>query len=985
MSEGTESFFLYRVAKDLWERWGKEGLQHSAVFLPSSRSKLFLIRYLYQLAGNRALVLPRWSSVCTEAERIAQVEVVDPLLLLPKVFNLYREKTNTPEDREIPFDEFYPWGMTILRDFDQIDKYQVDAENLFTDLQNVAKFATSTEILTDSQRKWLENFYKVNKSSRSALEERYLRIWDILYPIYNELQNYIDKQKEGYEGAVIRNAITKIDKTPSLVRDEKVKHYAVIGFNALTSCEVAYFKTLKNEAGDENVLFYWDYPESTSLTENGEYTTSEKDAGYFIRSHSKVLGDAMPRVATTRRPEVEIIAAPSVLTQADVVRELLPELGENKHAVLILPDEQLLLPVLQSLPKELELNITMGYPLRNTLVALLLENLLLWLASYVEEKEVKTSSCKHLKTLLLHPFLQQDKKLESTIKKVETHTDDKINHDELKDTPVEEWMNSLKKNGLPQFLLNFLKELGDRLNFADPDENNAVPDAERRIWCNYMIEAYTVISELQQVLLRANIDPTVKLLRRILPKLFRDKKIAYYGEPLSGLQIMGFLETRCLNFDEVIILSCNEGILPAVRNTPSFIMSSIAKVYKLPTLQERELMYAYYFQTIVACAKRVRLIYAKTDGAGGGIEPSRYVLQYKYLLPNNGEKQPQICDFSFAPNNNPNSHEYKPYAVEKKSWKTEFEAYCEHGISPSALSTYCYCPLSFFYQYIAHIEEPPETEHAEMSALDFGTWVHDSLQELYESVKNQYVTKKALDDLSSQVRKVVERQYERIKGDAPLNGIQKIERDLVSKILEDCVELDKSRIPFKLCDLEHEIKTELKLSNGSSIRLRGKVDRIDKCANEYYIIDYKTGKYKRSHATFTSVDSLFDGSAERDYVFQTFFYAYLLTHAHYKVDDDKLRDENAIPALWFVMEAPNTQIEIVYKEKREETAATEGGINASKEDQPPRYSTFAKEFATSLQQCLEHLLDSENFDPTAEIKRCAICSYQLLCWGAKGC
>lgn len=988
MSATKEDFFLYRVAKDLWERWGEDGLRRSVVFLPSSRSKLFFVRYLYQLAGNQALVLPRWGSVCTEAERISGLDVVDPLLLLPEVFRLYRKYAAIPEEGELAeaFDEFYPAGMTILRDFDQIDKYLVNAQELFDNVRADTEITRSIEYLTDTQREWLEKFFtKVGNKSHSTLEARYLQIWQVLKPIYSELQTYIDEHKEGYEGAVLRKALERIKDSSVSILNEQIEHYAVVGFNALEACEVQYFQYLKDAAGAENVLFYWDYPESMRRAEKSPNTFLRKDAGYFIRNH-RALGDALPEAEPANTEQtVEIIAAPSVLTQVDVIRELLQKQQKNdiENSVLVLPDEQLLMPILQALPKELDLNITMGYPLRNTLVYLLLENLLSWFAS--RNEEAKNSSRKELKVLLQHPFWQQWEEIKHALGVVDAQSDEKIADNELSTTTLIRWIKNFEELTLGDFLLELLHELGERLEASS--EKEVKEGIEHSIWINYLVAAYEVIAELNQVLLRANIHPTIRLYRLLLPQLFRDKKIFYYGEPLSGLQIMGFLETRCLDFEEVTILSCNEGTLPAVHATPSFIMSSLAKEYNLPSLRDREIMYAYYFQTIMARAKHVRLIYAKTDGAGGGVEPSRYVLQQKYPL-EIGISSLKILDYSFASASS-STETHSPQPVPIKNCKDEFEAYCAQGISPSALSSYCRCPLLFFYKYIARIEERQEEERAEMSPLTFGTWIHNSLQELYTPLVGKVVSAEDLTNLSSKVSSTVCDQYIQLRNHSILNGIEQIECKIVTKILYDCLERDKTRTPFMLCSLEHEVKGELPLQDGRKVRLQGKTDRIDKIGKSFYIIDYKTGQYKDNHAKFTTVAALFDGSSERDYVFQTFFYAYLLELAHYEVQSDILTPEHAFPALWFVMEGQKAEIELIYdkKKKSEHSIHNQGEINAptAQEDSPKSYANYAEDFAVALRDSLASLVDTTTFLPTTEKKRCEKCAYQILCWGAKGC
>ena len=991
-------FFLYRVAEDLWKRWGREGLRHSVIFLPSARSKLFLVRYLHELAGGQALVLPQWGNIRTEAERITTLDVVEPLLLLPEVFRLYREYAQISLEGEFAdaFAEFYPAGMTILRDFDQIDKYLVNAQNLFENIDADAQITRNIDYLTQAQREWLAHFFtNVAKVQHSQLEKRYLQIWQVLYPIYRDLQHYMQERKEGYEGAVFRSALEKIKDSPNRVLIKNVERYAVVGFNALSACEVQYYQYLKAAAGTENVLFYWNYPASIRGNETENPENRHKNAGYFIRSH-RTLGDALPTPeAFNTEQTVEIIAAPSVLSQADVVRELLQKqtTSEIETSVLVLPDEQLLQPILQALPKELAMNITMGYPLRSTLVYLFLENLLAWLET--RAREPKSSSRKSLKSLLLHPFWQSWAEIQYALTELEKYTNDEVTDSELKETIIARWIADYESCSLSDFLLERLQELGDRLDVTTDQEvektNEEKP--EQPIWLHYLTAAYGVVAELQQVLVRAGIEANVRLYRLLLPQVFRNKKIFYYGEPLSGLQIMGFLETRCLDFDQVTILSCNEGTLPAVHSTPSFILSSMCKGYNLPTLQDHELMYAYYFHTIVARAKHVRLIYAKTDGAGGGAEPSRYVLQYKYPL---GESKSaaitQFLDFTFSHKESDVHKVQTPQAVPKEYCREAFESYLEQGVSPSALSTYCRCPLQFFYKYLARIEERQLPEYAEMSALDFGNLVHNSLRSLYAPLVGRELSEDTLNKQAEDVNRIVNIEFEKLRGKGDKNGIEQIECNIISKLLADCLARDTQRIPFTICALEHEVKGEIGLDDNLKVKLQGKIDRIDQSANDFFIIDYKTGQFDKRHAEFTSVAALFDGGAERDYVFQTFFYAYLLGQVKDALAPNigvgnVLSPEHAYPSLWFVLEGREATLEISYAKKRSDTKEeqTNDPPAPHKQEGNNVYASHATEFETALKTCLATLVTSSNFAPTTERKRCEKCPYQLLCWGAKGC
>jgi hypothetical protein len=402
-------------------------------------------------------------------------------------------------------------------------------------------------------------------------------------------------------------------------------------------------------------------------------------------------------------------------------------------------------------------------------------------------------------------------------------------------------------------------------------------------------------------------------------------------------------------------------------------------------------MYAYYFQTIVARARHVRLIYAKTDGAGVGTEPSRYLLQKKYPLGNEdvtNTARLTTLDYSFSPreeeSNNTAQH---PVQVPIENCKAEFEAYCAQGISPSALSSYCRCPLLFYYKYIARIEERKEPERAELSALTFGTWVHNSLQALYKPLCGEDFSEEKRQERVGAVDEVVKSQYEKIKGGSDIRGIELIESTIVSKVLQDCLAFDVQRTPFKLCALEYNIKGEIELEGGKKVLLQGTIDRIDKEGDNFRIIDYKTGQYDKKHVTLTSVDSLLDGSEERDYVFQTFFYAYLLEQVPSALSvyngNKPLTPLQTVPSLWFVMEGEKAKLELLYP-KKPTTHSGEVNAPSTKEQGVQSYAAYAADFKAALRNTLSAMLATKSFAPTNDTKRCEKCAYQVLCWGAKG-
>lgn len=958
---GSESTFLYHVAHTLWEHWGADGLGHSMIFLPSARAKLYFVRYLYELSDKRPLTLPLWGDIRRETERIAGIRIVDPLVLLPRVYDFYYQLSGQEASDSATYPErlvdFYHAGMTILRDFDQVDKYLVDAHDLFGNLSALTHYTEKFDFLDQEQIAILSKiFSNIREHGDTPITQKFAAIWHILSPLYDLLQAEIRHRGEGYEGAVFRTAVTKLQNSPNanLLRPaDYVDRFAVVGFNALNACETEYFQHLKGNPQGLEVLFYWNLPHEfrTSL-EEGEIF----QADHFVKRNVTLLGGECISNTLKETQEVEIIATPSVLSQTTVASNLLTttESTTLRRSVLILPDEHLLLPLLQALPPELgTYNITMGYPLRNTLVFSLLQALLHWLA----ERDVsKKSKQKSLQSLLSHPFLIFSTSFQEDRLLVDATTEEYITDSKLgEESPLRRWLEILAERGIANLLVCVVEEIGEWLESEESIQVN-----RRELWLQYLLAGYEALKTLQKLFVSAKLIPTVRWYQLLLSQVFGERKIDFYGEPLQGLQIMGFLETRCLDFDEVTILSCNEGVLPAVHTTPSFIMTSLSRLYKLPTMQEREAMYAYYFQTVISRAKKVRLIYAKSESWKNG-EPSRYILEMLYNL-GSSQRRVEEVEYSYTPRVGIKTPPQIP--LEQKI-RVELEQYFAYGVSPTALGDYCACPLLFYYKHIAKWGEREEPEHVEPSPLEFGNLLHNTLYALYSGIVGKPLNEGILHSLKANIEATLSKQFEKIFGHAAKRGVDAITCEIVKKIVSAVIEKDMARArenTIEVFALEKELSCEVILSNQQIVRLRGVADRIDRVGGRYYvIIDYKTGLYNPLYVSFKDVASLFTPEVgSRMYVFQTFFYSYLLSQSL------SLSAENITPALWFVMEKERANLEILDQSSREPLTT---------------YAPYAQTFAERLQRSLETLFGSKTFEATSEQARCSQCTYRELCYG----
>ena len=964
VAEPHADYFLYRVAKDLWARWTQASDLTTEIltwklFFPSARAKLHFIDYLRRLAAHRdgeqrPLVLPAWGDLRGEMERIAGWTIVDPLLLLPELYRHYQALH--PRESPLSLEAFYYWGMLLLRDFDQVDKYVNYPRELFNTLAAHQALERDIDYLTPEQHETLARFFaEISADAPTPLTARYHHLLSLLAPLYEALQDYMAQHAEGYEGAVFRRAVERLRAEKGLLcpPDTPIRHFAFIGFNALNSREKEFFACAQSEV---DTLFYWNYPPAL-------HTEEYQDAAHFVKDNARRFQSALPAEDTPYvRGERELIAVPSVLAQATAVSELLkrdPKAAQN--AVLILADEQMLMPLLRALPKAIDYNITMGYPLRNTQVYTLLELLVTWLAR--RDATTHTSPKKPLLALFNHPFLTALPSYAATRDAI-TASIEAIEETALPpDNKLRHWLGQIDHYGLARFLSRFLVQTGQEM------EAQNLLAAEHKIWQEYLVATYERLKGIEQLIRRAAIEPTPRLYQQLLPQVFRDAKVAFFGDPLGGLQVMGFLETRALDFEEVTIVSCNEGHLPAVKAAASFIPASIGQVFGMPTLRERESMYAYYFQTIIARARRLRLVYTHSEDSLVG-EPSRYVLQERYAT------SPPL-PVNVTGGGIPSLRKLEPPVVAKTGAIAAALAsfLCTEtptsGLSLTALSEYCVCPLRFHFRYLQHIAPRDEAPSVELSARSFGTLVHQTLRLLYTPFVGKKLTDESFEAMRDALATTLEACYKEERHiTRPLSGLEHLECEVIHELLNDLLRVDNNRHIDHVVALEAKVLTAVTLDDGRRVGLQGTIDRVDRTTQGKIVItDYKTGRYSDSYVRYRGAERLFAPQpTDRSYILQVLLYCYLWQQTRAQQGERA----DIIPSLWFVSERQNVDLSL-YRAKDEGAARTTYALLTP-------YASVAAPFEKCLLETLETLFDFQRpFTATTELGHCDTCPYRLLC------
>lgn len=924
--------FLESVARDLWRRLGVDGLREARVFLPSLRSRLFFNEALATLT-DRVIWLPEFADITEEMSRLSGLRSVDTLTIIPELHRIFCEVLKRSESLE----DFYFWGEMLLSDFDQIDKYLINADLLFRNLAEIHALDSRWEHLDEEQRELLKQFFEIfqHEENGTELKQRYLAVWQALRPMYAALVSYMEQRGEAYEGYVYRRAATLLSSGDCSLGDGGALVF--IGFNALNACEVELFDAAKRTG---RALFYWNYADYFLDAQHAQ------EAGRFLRRNLERFPDARGESAPAVRAaeqRVRLVSVPSVLSQVYAAREELEELRGQDNSLsktaLVLADESLLLPQLQELPEwVMQCNVTMGYPIRGTLMYTLLEHALAWLRSY--SSELQDFSASAALAFLRHPYVALLDGVPEIVKRYAETKESRLPLLELWENSFsEEVARALVGEEWVHILLRLLEEIAGIWE-AKPEGQyeDAFP-----FLLEYAAISYERLEQLGFALQRVGVKPSVRLLELLLPQVFRDAQASFFGEPLGGLQLMGFLETRALDFENVIVLSCNESFLPVSSRRGSFILSTLGTAYGLPTLRDREAMYAYYFRTLLSRASRVTLVYVESGSLGERGEPSRYVQQLRYFPI---QPLPELSIYTFSPSL---CVPARP-VVSKEGWvRARLEEYFHSGkkLSPTAINAYIDCPLRFFYRYVAKMESPDEQRSAEISALDFGNVVHGVLEELYGKYLNTLMTEASIEEMRGRLDGVLQRVFLEICRPEltvddfdKLPAVERINHDTISLVLEQMLEVERNRVNAvqSVHALEKKFDCAFALSRGATVRLEGKADRIDRMRDgSFCVIDYKTGKDDVKLRCFRSIEKLFSPEREdRGYVLQVFLYVFILSRM------PEYAGCNFRPALWFLRADPQKYLP---------------GITGDASDLVDATPVLSGEFESALQDLLEQLFD----------------------------
>ena len=953
--------FLQAVARDLYERFGDDQSRVAVIF-PGKRAGLWMDRYLYECAGH-----PIWSpsylsvdELFASQSSLSKESSIRTICLLHEIFCSLTKSTE-------PLDDFYFWGELMLSDFDDIDKNLVEASRLFVNLADIKDLESQFDYLSDEQKALLSQFFSGlhNTAERTELKQRFIGLWQVMGDIYAKLRTTLHSQGLAYEGMMYRDAIEHFD--PSKLTYES---YVIVGFNVLNKVEQQLFTHLKDSG---KALFYWDY-------DNYYKDNAQHEAGTFVRENIARYGNTLTDESLydnlRHLPEIHYISASTDNAQARYLHTWLTDniTKQEQDTAVVLCNEDIAHPVLHALPSEKvkNVNITMGFKLTQTAPYTLVNAYLnLHTKGYDDTQHMYALAM--LTTLLSHPYILQ---LYPEARQLQR---DWLQSKRIYIAPSEYSIRDPKLQALltrptdnTQLLATLSALISDagRL-FVSSDEKDHLAQLSKEA----LFQLHRTISSFKSLTEEGILKIGTKTLVRLMLRMLTQISIPFHGEPAIGLQVMGVLETRNLDFRHLILLSTNEGKLPRSSSESSFIPHNLREAFGMNTIQRQNAVYAYYFYRMIQRAERVTIVYNNgTDGLNKQ-EPSRYIMQLQVEFPG------KLTPWELHSPSVSLQHEapvIEQTAETRRKLQKHFgcgnDKYA-HRLSPSALNDYLDCRLKF---YLAHVEgfNPPEEVDTDINTATLGTIFHKSAELAYEKLtqRNDIIRgtdiKALLDDkplIEHYVDTAFRTEFFHITPDAPLhyNGTQLIVRSVIINYLTKLLRIDHNRTPFRYIASEKKVEKRYTINSHGTpveVRLGGIIDRIDSKQGTdgrevTRIIDYKTGGTLKKISGIKSVEELFTRSGDKDYgkVFQTFYYAYLMCGEY----------DRTAPSLLFVRETADEHFE-PYIEMNKKPVSD--------------FSDYYDEFGEQLHALIEEIFNSDvPYTAATTDSACKYCKFLSLC------
>lgn len=961
----SETTFLASVAKDLMVRFGKDMTKVAVVF-PNKRARLFMNEEFLTLADT-PMWAPQYATIGELFGRITGDNVMEPIPAVCTLYNIYKVLMG---DKAETLDMFWGWGEIMLSDFDDIDKHLVNADALFLNAKELGDME-SLDFLTDNQREALEQFFgSFQTEHRTRLQERFSELWSIMPNLYHQLKDTMPEGTQPYQGALERKAVEDKEMLHRL-DDDTV--YCFVGFNMLSETEKKLMSYLHDRG---RALFYWDF--DVMYMENRAF-----EAGDFIRENLLRFPNALARTGIynnlRHKGEVTFISTSTDSSATRYIPEWLKEhlTQEERETALVLCDEQQLQPVLHAIPdneedteegKEEEeeekeeikkegtpsdVNITMGYSLTGTpIYSLMLALIALQTEGWDESR--KRFRLPFLRTVKYHPYFKF-----------------------MEQVQWEQRIDSSDIPALVAYLLGIVSSLAGKMQ----DENlfDDVLMVESLFQTHRALRQFHDIATETQPALQLN--PTT--LRRLLRRILGSQSIPFHGEPAQGLQVMGVLETRCLDFRNLLMLNVGEGFLPKSGADNSLIPYTLRVGFGLTTVRHRIAVFAYYFYRLIQRAEHVTFIYNENSTGNVRHEMSRFLrqLQAETDIPIRQLRLEAEQEYLFTSLDTiPKDEGIMQALNEAYNLNTNPEA---RALSPSSINRYLDCPMKFYLSSVCGIRVEPDPEDG-IDARLMGTIFHNSAERVYKEIMSHtgsnVITREHLSayttDKGSRLQKIIDEQFQTDAGITEFRGENILIRGVVERYLMNLLRWDECHAPITMEAMEEDVNMQMDVDvDGQkvSVLTGGRVDRMDMLRDEkgnpyLRILDYKTGAHENTASNFNAIFTR--DSRHAGYYFQTFLYS-LVTRK------TKQPSMPVKPVLFYTAKAGREDYDPTLQIGSEDSRGDKSSIPMGPVE---NIALYEQEFVENMNEVLREIFSPHiPFCKTSYTDACKYCDFKQLC------
>ena len=847
-----ESFISETLDKILHKQ---TSFEKTVIILPSQRAGVFVKEALKKKMSPG--FLPKIIHLESFIEEVSKISKADSIQLLFHFYTVYKETESKPES----FDSFSSWAFTAIQDFNEVDQHLIDSKEIFNYLKDIQRL-----------KEW-----SVDKPLETTqLMKSHFSFMENLGIYYAKFYHYLTEKRFGYQGLLYREATKKIN---SYCIENKDVNFIIMGFNALNKAEEYLFQEMLSHHKTD---IYWDI--------HPGFLKNKNQAGKFIRNYASQWNYYQKNKIKTSnfKPDsskkIEVIGASKNITQIKYAGELINKLPNLNNTAVVLADESLLPVTLSSLPKKVAaVNITMGYPLKNTPIASLFSAI--FQLFLTQEKLHKTATkqfyYKDVIRFFKHPSIQplliaSNKNIFEQI----TNSISSKNDTFISQSQITGYINELEEK-LQKCINAIFAPYSDAANFIDSIISliYQLRQTDNKLNKEYLYRFYTAFVQLKDLQTTYKYFTSLKTIHHFFNQMISLENISFQGEPLQGLQLMGMLETRVLDFENIIITSVNENILPANSTQNSFIPFDVKIEFGIPTYREKDAIYAYHFFRLIQRAKNIYLLYNSESDSFGGGEKSRFITQ---LLQNNKELKEQHISPQVTTEQQIPKEVFKDKAVLNR-----LKEIAAKGFSPSALTNYLYNPFEFYKQKVLKLKEYKEVEET-VAYNTMGTIIHDTLEALYKPFTGQFITAEDLTEMNKKVNDWVIHFFKlHFHSSDVFTGKNRLIFEVSKNYVIRFLEMEKNLVAsnrLKIIATEQNLDASISIEGlDFPIRIHGQVDRIDELNGVTRIIDYKSGMVTKVELKASDLNEIIHEKYSK--AIQVLLYAYLYTENNPKTNN----------------------------------------------------------------------------------------------------